>query len=173
MRYYVTIEGRTVEVDLEPEGIRVDGDPHEVSLAPVPGSRIHSVVVDGESYRVLARSSARGAWELQLDGRPLDARVVDERTRAIQEMTGAAAGAGGPLPVRAPMPGLLVAVEVREGDEVEPGQGLAIVEAMKMENELRAETSGRVQAVLASPGDTVEKDQVLIEFAPAGGDGSP
>jgi biotin carboxyl carrier protein len=62
------------------------------------------------------------------------------------------------------MPGLVVRVEVSEGDEVGPGQGLVIVEAMKMENELRADVAARVKAVHVKPGEAVEKDQVLIDF---------
>jgi pyruvate carboxylase subunit B len=58
-----------------------------------------------------------------------------------------------------------VRVEVAEGDEVEPGQGLVIVEAMKMENELRAEVAGRVRAIHVQAGEAVEKDQVLIDLA--------
>jgi len=62
------------------------------------------------------------------------------------------------------MPGLVIKVEVQEGDAVVGGQGLVIVEAMKMENELKAEGEGRVARVLVAPGQTVEKDQVLVEF---------
>jgi pyruvate carboxylase subunit B len=83
-------------------------------------------------------------------------------------MTGAQEGSKGPKALRAPMPGLVVKVEVREGDTVFSGQGLVIVEAMKMENELKSERDGTVKRVAVEPGQTVEKDQVLVEFhAPA------
>jgi pyruvate carboxylase subunit B len=62
------------------------------------------------------------------------------------------------------MPGLVVKVEVQEGDEVVAGQGVAIVEAMKMENELKTESAGVVSRVHVSPGEAVEKDQILIEL---------
>ena len=64
------------------------------------------------------------------------------------------------------MPGLIVKVEVRETDRVEPGQGLVIIEAMKMENELRAEASARVAKIHVVHGDAVEKGQLLIDLAP-------
>ena len=64
------------------------------------------------------------------------------------------------------MPGLVVRVEVAEGDEIRPGQGLVIVEAMKMENELRAEVAGRVVKIHVAAGAAVAKDQVLIDLAP-------
>ena len=85
-------------------------------------------------------------------------------------MTGAGAGALGPAPIRAPMPGLVVKVEVAVGDAVEEGQGMAIVEAMKMENELRAEGAGVVSSIHVAPGDTVAKDEVLIELEPLEGE---
>ena len=68
--------------------------------------------------------------------------MVDERSHAIREMTGSVAGPSGPRPVKAPMPGLVVKLEVAVGDEVVAGQGLVIVEAMKMENELKVEAPG-------------------------------
>jgi pyruvate carboxylase subunit B len=101
-----------------------------------------------------------------MGGRRIRAEAIDERTRAIREMTGAGGAALGPAPIRAPMPGLVVKVEVEEGDVVEAGQGMAIVEAMKMENELKAEGPGVVSTIHVAAGDTVEKDQILIDLDP-------
>ena len=164
MRYRVTIAGREIEVELAPEGVRVDGQPVTAELQAVPDGPVRSLLLDGASHRLVARAVEPGRWELQLAGWRLGAEVVDERTLKIRELTGASAAASGPRPVRAPMPGLVVRVEVAPGDEVKPGQGLVIVEAMKMENELRAEVAARVKAVHVQPGQAVEKDQVLIDF---------
>jgi len=79
-------------------------------------------------------------------------------------MTGGGAVAQGPKPVRAPMPGLVVRVEVEPGQEVKAGQGVVIIEAMKMENELKAEAVGVVSRVLVQQGQAVEKGAVLVEF---------
>ncbi len=175
MRYHVTIEGRTFEVELGAEGATVDGTRASADLAHVNGTDVHSLILDGVSYRLVgsrAASGSSGTWDLYLRGRRLEAEVVDERTRVIREMTGTGSGPTGPRPVRAPMPGLVVKVEVEEGSTVEVGQGLVIVEAMKMENELRAEAAGVVAKVHVSPGEAVEKDQVLVDFvAPESGDG--
>ena len=62
------------------------------------------------------------------------------------------------------MPGLVVKIEAEEGQEVVRGQGLVIVEAMKMENELKADGDGQISKILVEPGQAVEKDQVLVEF---------
>ena len=172
MRYLVTIAGRTVEVELSPEGVKVDGRPVAAELQAVPDGPVRSLLLDGASHRLVAHPIEPGRWELQLAGERLTVDVVDERTLRIREMTGASAAAAGPRPLRAPMPGLVVRVEVAEGDAVTPGQGLVIVEAMKMENELRADVAGRVKAVHVKAGEAVEKDQVLIDFAAPEPEGS-
>lgn len=166
MRYFVRVGERSFQVDLDPSGVRVDDAPVSATLAHVEGTRLTSLVLDGASFRILAEPAADpSAWHLHMRGRRYVVEAVDERTQAIREMTGGSGGPTGPKPIRAPMPGLLVKVEVAEGDRVEPGQGVAIVEAMKMENELRAEVAGVVVRVHVRPGQTVEKDQVLIDLA--------
>jgi pyruvate carboxylase subunit B len=165
MRWFVTLGERTFEVELRPDGVRVDGTPMEADLAHVQGTGLHSLMLDGSSYRLLASPSGGGKWEMHLRGRRFRAEAIDERTRVIREMTGAAAGPAGPKPIRAPMPGLVVKVEVEEGEAVEAGRGLVIVEAMKMENELKAEAAGVVARIHVAAGQTVEKDQVLVDFA--------
>ena len=171
MIYHVTIGERTLVVEVEGGRVTVDGDPVEADLGRVGDGPVRSLLVDGASYRVAASASGGGVWDLHLGGRRVRAAVVDERTRAIRAMTGNGAAALGPRPVLAPMPGLVVRVEVAEGDTVRAGQGVVIVEAMKMENELRAEASGVVRRVHVREGEAVEKDQVLIELAPLDGDG--
>ena len=96
----------------------------------------------------------------------MQADVVDERTRAILAMTSNGASAVGPPPVLAPMPGLVVRVEVSEGETVSAGQSVVIVEAMKMENELLAEGPAVVKRVHVRDGDAVEKGQLLVDMAP-------
>jgi biotin carboxyl carrier protein len=164
MRYFVTIEGRTMEVNVGPDGVTVDGRAAQADLVSVPGTDGHSLLLDGTSHPMVAKRVASGSWELHLRGRKLAAEVVDERTRTIRQMTGSSGKPSGPRALKAPMPGLVLKVEVQAGDDVQPGRGLVIMEAMKMENELRAESPARVKQVHVSPGQAVEKDQLLIEF---------
>lgn len=166
MLYYVNLGGRTVEVELGAEGIRIDGRAVGATLLHVDGTPVRGLVIDAETYRLVADRGSRGRWRIHLRGRGLELDVVDERAKAIQDMTGAGAGASGPRPVVAPMPGLVVKVEVTEGEEVQEGQGIVIVEAMKMENELKASGAGRIVRIHVRPGDAVEKDQVLVELEP-------
>jgi biotin carboxyl carrier protein len=166
MRYFVDVGSRTYQVDLGPDGTRVDGEPVEIDLANVEGTDVRHLLIDGRSHRLIARREKGGTWDIHLRGQRVRARAVDERTKAIEEMTGAGAGPVGPRPVRAPMPGLIVKVEVTEGEQVEEGQGIVIVEAMKMENELRAEGPAIVETIHVAAGDTVAKDDLLIDLDP-------
>ena len=136
------------------------------SLEHADGSPVRGLIVDGRSHRVVADKRGRGHWRLHLRAGVVEADVVDERTKAIREMAGSGAGPVGPSPIVAPMPGMVVKIEVAEGDRVEAGQGVAIVEAMKMENELRAGGPGVVARIHVREGDAVEKDQVLVDLAP-------
>ncbi len=165
MLYHVTVAGRTLQVELDADGVRVDGTGVEADLAAIEGTDVRTLLLDGASHRMVVRKEGSGLWYVLVGGRRYRTEVVDERTRAIREMTGAGAGPAGPSPIRAPMPGLVVKIEVAEGDAIEEGQGVAIVEAMKMENELRASSPGLVTRVLVEEGEAVEKDQILVELA--------
>jgi pyruvate carboxylase subunit B len=167
MLYHVRVGGRDFQVELRPGGVWVDGEAVEVDLAHVGGTPVRSLLLDGASYRFVASRRGPGEWDLHVGGRRLRAEVVDERTRVIREMTAVAAGPAGPTPVRAPMPGMVVRVEVAEGDGVRAGQGVVIIEAMKMENELCAEGAGVVVGVRVREGQAVEKDQILVDIEPA------
>lgn len=166
MRYFVDIGARTYEVELRDHDVVVDGQVMSAELQAVPGTLLRRLALDGQSYRVVAvAGEGRGAWELQLGGERVHANVIDERTRAIRAMTARSAGPQGPKPVRAPMPGMIVRVEVEAGQHVRAGQGVVIIEAMKMENELKTDAAGVIARVFAQPGTAVEKGAVLIEFA--------
>ena len=90
--------------------------------------------------------------------------MVDERTRHIRSLTGGADRQRGAGALRAPMPGLVVRILVEPGQAVARGGGLVVLEAMKMENELKAAADGTVKTVRVGTGEPVEKGQVLVEF---------
>ena len=166
MRYFVTIGQREFEVELRESEMFINGEPVHAELQHVAGTLLRGLSLNNASYRVIAASGdERGSWHLQLNGERVHANVVDERTRAIRAMTAHSAGAQGPKPVRAPMPGMVVRVEVEVGQRVSAGQGVVIIEAMKMENELKADAAGVVSKILATPGTAVEKGAVLVELA--------
>ena len=165
MLYHVTIGGRTVRVELADGRVTLDGEEVERSeLLPLGGDGMHQLMTGSASTAFVARSQQPGVWDLHIDGRRLTADVVDERTRAIRALTRAAAGPTGPRPIKAPMPGMIVRIEAAVGDSVGAGQGVLIMEAMKMENELRADAGGVISRILVTPGQAVEKGAVLVEF---------
>ena len=168
MRYFVHLDGRRIEVQLDRDELRVEGVPVEVDLAPGGPASVRSFRVGCRSLRVLSERDAQGGWTLEVDGVPHKVEVLDRAQDSARAAKKAAAGAAGPSPLRAPMPGLVVRVEVALGDVVEAGQGVVIVEAMKMENELKAPAAGRVSAVKVQQGATVERNQVLVEFEEVG-----
>ncbi len=166
MRYYVTIRDAEFEVEVDEAGVRICGERVEVSALQVAGTEVHSLLVDGKSYRLVARPSGKGQWSLHLRGGHESAEVLDEHTKTIRDMSAARAGPLGPKAIKAPMPGLVVKVEVEEGELVDVGTGLLIVEAMKMENELAADSPARVGVIHVAAGQAVEKDQILMEMLP-------
>ena len=166
MKYIVDLNGERVEVALDETGVRVAGETVHAHLADVAGTPVRLVSIGDEVHRVVARRHPeRGRYTLWIDGYRFEAEALDERTRAIRDLSGASEGVKGPAPLKAPMPGLIVRVQVAVGDLVHAGQGLIVMEAMKMENELRASAAGTVKAVPVAPGTAVEKGALLVELA--------
>ena len=168
MTFEVEIDGRPRSVSVEragPERYRftIDGRAQIVSAARIGGFG-YSLILDGEasiSREVhVAPAGVPGELLVSLDGRLVGATINGRRARRA---SGDAAGtAAGEQKVVAPMPGRIVRVLVGPGDEVAARQGVVVVEAMKMENELRATRSGRVREVSVSPGASVEAGRVLV-----------
>jgi len=165
MKYHVTLQGRTYQVEVAGGRVVIDGEPLEAHLAAVPGTPLHHLLLAGDSWTVAAQPLEGGVparWALGAVGERFEVEVVDDRTRQIQALTGARPAPPGSGVVRAPMPGLVVRVEVASGQRVELGAGLVVIEAMKMENELRALRAGVVAAVHVVAGQAVEKGAPLV-----------
>lgn len=165
MKYIVELNGERHEVEVDGGSVTIDGEVTPAHLEDVEGTPVRLVTLGTEVRRVVARRGAgRGAYTLWVDGYRFEGEALDERTRAIRDITAAASKSSGPAPVVAPMPGLIVRVNVAVGDEVQTGQGLVVMEAMKMENELRAPAAGRVKSIAAATGTAVEKGAILVEL---------
>ena len=164
MRYVVQLNDKRKAVTLDPDGVRYEAEaPVNAELSDIEGSPVRMVKIGTHVYRVVAqRRQGRGSYTLWIDGYRFETEALDERTRAIRDLSAARAGPTGPAPILAPMPGLIVRVSVKPGDRVEAGQGLVVMEAMKMENELRATAAGTVRSVEVSPGTAVEKGALLV-----------
>jgi pyruvate carboxylase subunit B len=165
VKYTVEIAGTTLDIEVAGGRVLVDGRAHEVRLSGRSGDpRRRLVRGRGSRAFVAASGEVRGEWVLTSGGARLQAQVLDPREAAVRR----AGARGGPGPgsgtTKAPMPGLVLRVLVEEGAKVKQGQGLVVVEAMKMENELKAPRDGVVRKVHAAPGDRVEKGTPLVEL---------
>lgn len=166
MKYIVDVNGERITVELDGAHAVIDGERLDVGLTALEGTPVRLVRIGEQVHRVVARrGGSRGVWQLDVDGVRVETEALDERMRAIRDLTAASAAASGPAPLVAPMPGLVVRVNVAVGDTVVAGQGLVVVEAMKMENELRAATAGIVVGIRAEAGTAVEKGAILVELA--------
>lgn len=190
MRYTATIGGRqhTVEVEANGQVRRVVVDGRELAVdcrlvGTLPGGRDervashYSLLIGDESYEAFARpvpstaevgEAGERAVEVHIQGQPYVVALQDERERTLANLAGAAR-VSGDVAVRAPMPGLVVQVVVQPGDEVRRGQTVAVLEAMKMENDLQAPRAGTVKEVRVAAGQTVRQDEVLAVVGDVGG----
>lgn len=166
MKYEVSVNGASHDVVLRGDGVEYGSDTVRAHLeGERPGTPVRVITINGRAHSLLARRHAeRGRYTLWIDGYRYDVEALDERTRAIRALAVDKEKHSGPAPLTAPMPGLVVRVNVQVGDAVSAGQPLVSIEAMKMENELRAKAAGTVKAILVSEGTAVEKDAVLVEL---------
>jgi biotin carboxyl carrier protein len=164
VRYIVSIAGREIEVEVDGDLVTVEGATRTTALRTIPGTPIRQLLIDGRPTTLTVRSSGRGQWSLEVGGDRWDAEVMDERTRHIRSLTAGVERPRGPATLRAPMPGLVLRILAEPGQEVAAGAGLVVLEAMKMENELKAPAAATVGAIRVRPGQAVEKGQVLVDF---------
>jgi biotin carboxyl carrier protein len=141
----------------------------DADLVELHGSTLHSLLLNGHSREmVIDREGDRVfVW---LDGEKIETTVRDEVSRALASvLKGVVAG---PSKVEAPMPGVVVSVPVKVGDVVAVGQPVVVVEAMKMQNELLAETAGVVDSIAVKPGQTVDRGAILVSIRGEDADGA-
>ncbi len=159
----VRIDGVDHLVAVSTDGIVVDGEPIDLAMEYTPGDRIVEVEVD-EVPLTVKLEPVRSGFRLSTRGASHVARVLPARIAAYAEHLIEKVPPDLSRFLLAPMPGLLVRLDVAEGDRVEAGQPLAVVEAMKMENILRAGKSGVVKTVEAKAGESLSVDQVILEL---------
>ena len=167
MKYFVSIGSDILEVELDGERVTIGGRTVEARLDHVPPGDLHVLRVGEAVHRVHASRAVeggRGRYDVEVAGSRFSVEALDERARAIRDLSRAIERPTGPARLVAPMPGLVVRVHVAEGDRVRAGQGLVVMEAMKTENELKAAAAGVVRRVAVAPGSAVEKGALLLEM---------
>lgn len=162
-KWQVTVGGTEHKVKLGHKHIKVDGDKLDIALEYTPGDRLVIAEIDGSELAVKVAKTRTG-WRMTTRGRIHDVRVLPWHVAPLTQHMIEKIPPDLSKFLICPMPGLLVALHVGEGDKVEAGQPLATVEAMKMENILRAEKSGTVKSVNAVQGDSLAVDAVILEM---------
>jgi len=166
MKYQVQIAQRTFELEVNGEAehptLILEGQPVSCDFRPIGDTPSFSLIVENKSYRIWVAPKENGAYVVNVNGMEYEVQVEDERSQLLKRFGRREERVKGEKEIKAPMPGLVVKVEVQEGQEVRRGDGLVIVEAMKMENEIRAPVAGVVRKVGVREGEAIEKDAVLV-----------
>jgi biotin carboxyl carrier protein len=162
MKYITTIDEKEYLVEvIDEKHVSVDGKVLDVDFSTINGQRVFSLIMDGKSYEAHVNPADEG-WEVLLRGRFYSAQVEDEREKRLRASASGRAIEGGEFHLKAPMPGLVVAVMVDDGIKIEKGQVLVILESMKMQNELKSPKAGTVSRIKVKPGDRVEQKATLL-----------
>jgi len=165
----VLLDGAPHAMTLRPEpggyAVEHDGDTCFAASDWRPGERLLHLGVEGRVATVQIERLLGRAFRLTHAGVTRRAQILPPRAAALLQMMPPKVAADTSRLVLSPMPGLLSALVVAEGQEVKAGEALAIVEAMKMENVLRAERDGTIAKLRAKAGDSLAVDQVILEFA--------
>lgn len=161
MKYYARIDDNEYEVEINDGAILLNGEPIDVDLVRSGAAELYSVLFGGHSYEMLVTPD-RFNYTINVRGAHLQVQVQDERARRLNRARRLPTLPDGELPIVAPIPGLVVKVLIKEGDVIEEGQPVVLLEAMKMENELRSIRSGTVKTVSVAAGQRVEQNAVLL-----------
>ncbi len=163
MRFQARIDNQTVDIDLEHEEARIDGKPVSLSVEEIkPG--YFSILLNHRSYALVVEPLDRHRYRVTLKNHSFEVELKDEHTLLLEAQGVTSNEVSREQELRAPMPGLVLAVHVAPGEEVEAETPLLILEAMKMENELRASRKARIKDVHVTAGEAVSRDQLLITF---------
>jgi biotin carboxyl carrier protein len=164
MKYIAEVDGLEFPIEiLDEHHICFGQEILEVDLAAVSGQPLYSLIVNGESFEGYVYPDER-SWQVLLLGRSYSVTIEDEREKRLRTTEAGLASPGREFTLKAPMPGLAVAVPVSEGQQVEKGQILIILESMKMQNELRAPHAGKVARLRIKAGDSVQQKQILLNL---------
>lgn len=155
----VIVSGIERRVTIDADGLfQIDDASGSAAIAKVTDGS-YSVVIEGAQHTVTVGSSGNGTYEVASRGETFEIKIIDPRRLA---RSGAGLSADGPQTIIAPMPGKVVEVKVTVGDVVNKGDGVVVVEAMKMQNELKAAKAGTVVSVNVSAGDSVAPGSALV-----------
>lgn len=169
MRYYAKVGKREFEMTVaETSGpvleVALLDKKFAVDCAGIASGEKYSILIDGRSFDVTVDGDGK-RLSLIVDGHAWHVEVEDERERAMSQIAGHGGSAGGI--VESVMPGIVRKIDAKVGDAVKPGDRLLVLEAMKMENEIRAEHGGVIDKVFVTEGQTVDGGRPLVSITAA------
>jgi biotin carboxyl carrier protein len=161
MKYLTTVNGQTFEIEINQGGhVTINGKDRVVDFQTISESLI-SALIDNASFEALIEER-EGRYNVLMFGDLYEVEVADERQQRLLRSSTGFEAAQGEISIRSPMPGLIVAVPVVEGQSVQQGEAVCVLESMKMENELKAPRDGVVSRVHVAKGDRVEQNKPLV-----------
>jgi biotin carboxyl carrier protein len=171
-RYIVHKDEETIEVTIARSGqgyrLEIEDETVEVDSRSVQEDGVRSLLIDGRSYET-ALMANRGGVDVYVSGDVFHVRVTDELWARAE--AAAHAGEAGHEQILSPMPGAVVTIPVELGQVVSPGDTVAVVEAMKMQNDIAAVRGGKVEEIRSQPGEVVDQGTVLVVLGPLEDDG--
>lgn len=164
--YTIKIDGTEIDVQIDRNNnISVPGSSETtVDWVEIDPGR-YSLLINGRSYSMTLERMDSGKLIANVNGKEYHCTVEDERSKRLREFIVDVAGSDGPIEITAPMPGMVIELNVKEGDTVNEDQPLVVLEAMKMENEIRSIARGTVTKIHVESGQVVEKAQKLITIS--------
>lgn len=162
MKYEVIVGENKYMIEVNQEGqVMLNGQEVQVDFSRVGETGLCLLLVNHESFEGLVEQRNE-VWHVLFRGDLYEVQVADERAQLMRARAGMLVPDSGELAIKAPMPGMVVAVPVQVGQEVEKGQNIVILESMKMENELKSPRAGKVDRIHVKKGDSVEQGQALV-----------
>ena len=163
--YQTTINDQPATIEVSPGGITLNGEPFDWDIVQLTDRTFH-ILHQHQSYNaeVLDLNPAQKSVRLKINNHIHEVQLKDRFDLLLEKMGISNAATPKTTDLKAPMPGLIVGINVQPGDAVGKGDTLLILEAMKMENSLKAPGNTTIKAIRTAQGDRVEKGQVLVEF---------
>lgn len=162
MKYIATVNDKEFLIEIVDEHhLAVNGRSLQVDFDSIHGQPVFSLLLDGRSFEGFVYSGEE-QLEVLLMGRQFPVRVEDEREKRLRAAAGGSVSEASEFHLKSPMPGMVVSIPVEEGQAVEKGQVLVILESMKMQNELKAPRAGTVHRIRVRAGESVEQKQTLL-----------
>ena len=160
--YFAEVVGEKYQIEiLSEKRVVINGVTHEIDFQTLRQHSSCSLLVDGKSFEPNTFQED-GGWEILLNGRRFNVLVEDERERRLRLAAGESTLQEGRYILKSPMPGLVIDIPVKLGDDVKEGQVLLILESMKMQNELTAPRDGKIARIQAKVNDNVERKETLL-----------